>query len=400
MTSTPRPARLAPGIPRPTPSRRGEVDAFIAMDVMREANALDAGGADIVHLEVGQPAAPTPRRVIEAARAALATGRIGYTEALGIRPLRERIARHYDETYGVPIAPERVAVTTGSSGAFTLAFLALFEAGARVALPTPSYPAYRNILGALGLEAVAIETEAATRWAPTPETIEAAHAARPFAGLLIASPNNPSGTMIGAERFAAIAETCERLGIWLVSDEIYHGLTYEAPAQTALRFHDDAVVINSFSKYFCMTGWRVGWIVVPEQLARTVERLAQNLSISVPTLSQHAALAAFEARDEVEEIRAGYARNRAVLLEALPPIGLGTFLPVDGAFYVYVDVGRYTNDSMSFARRILHEAHVALTPGADFDPAGGHRYVRLSFAGSADDMEKAMERLGRFLLSA
>jgi len=369
----------------------------MAMDVMREANRLDLAGADIAHLEVGQPGAPAPRTAIEAAQRVLADGRIGYTDALGLMALRERIARHYEEAYGVAVAPERVAVTTGSSGGFMLAFLALFEPGARVALSVPAYPAYRNILAALGLEAVPLEAKAANRWVPTPLQVEAAHAERPLAGLLLASPANPSGTMLLRESLAALAATADRLGLWLVSDEIYHGLTYETPAETALRFSDEALVINSFSKYYCMTGWRVGWMVMPERLVRTVERLAQNLYISVPTVSQLGALGAFEARDELEAIKAGYARNRAVLLDALPSMGLGSFLPVDGAFYVYVDVSRLTNDAQDFAARVLHEAGVAIAPGLDFDAAHGQSYVRLSFAGTPETIDKAVDRLARFL---
>jgi aspartate/methionine/tyrosine aminotransferase len=386
-----------PALRVPALSRRGNIAPFIAMDVMREANALDGAGADIVHLEVGQPGAPTPRPVIEAARAALVDGRVGYTEALGIRPLRERIALHYAQTHGVCLPAERIAVTTGSSGGFILAFLAVFEPGARVALPTPAYPAYRNILDALGVEVVTVETSPTTRWVPTPDMIEAVHAERPLSGLLLASPANPSGTMIFPQALEELARCCDRLGLWLVSDEIYHGLTYDAPAETALRFSEGALVINSFSKYFCMTGWRVGWMVLPETVVRTIERLAQNLYISVPTVSQLAALAAFDAREELEQVRLGYARNRALLLEALPQLGMDRFLPVDGAFYVYADVSRFTNDSMDFARRLLHEARVAVTPGRDFDAERGNRYIRLSFAGTYEDVAKAVERLDQFL---
>lgn len=382
---------------RPKPSRRSDVAPFLAMDVMAAANRREKAGQPVAHMEVGQPGAPAPRRVIEAAQAALATGRIGYTEALGIPSLRERIARHYRDAYGQAVPASRIVVTTGSSGGFILGFLAMFDTGARVAITAPGYPAYRNTLVGLGLEPVEIETTAATGWVMTPEAVERAHAERPLAGILVMSPANPSGTMMSPQALAALGETCRRLGLWFISDEIYHGLTYEGPAATALAFDDDAVVINSFSKYYCMTGWRVGWMVVPEALVRPIERLSQSLYISVPYLSQVAAEAAFEATEELELIKAGYAANRAMLLEGLPRIGLPDFLPVDGAFYVYVDIGRYTNDSMVFCRELLEREGVATTPGPDFDPARGHRYLRISFAGTQDDCRATLEGLGRFL---
>jgi aspartate/methionine/tyrosine aminotransferase len=378
-------------------SRRSTVEPFIAMDVLAAANRLESTGRSVIHMEVGQPGAPTPRRVREAAQTALAAGRIGYTEALGMTSLRERIARHYRESYGVGLSAERIAVTTGSSGAFILGFLAMFDPGARVAISAPGYPAYRNTLKALGIEPVTIETGPAARWVMTPRDIAAAHARAPLDGVLAMSPANPSGTMMSREALAGLAAVCRDLGIWFISDEIYHGLTYESPAQTALAVDDRAVVINSFSKYYCMTGWRVGWMVLPETLVRPVERLAQSLFISVPQLSQIAAEAAFEATDELEAIKAGYAANRALLLEELPRIGLPDFLPVDGAFYVYVDIGRYTNDSAAFCQRLLAEQGLAATPGLDFDPDRGQRYMRLSFAGTHADCLGTVARLESFL---
>lgn len=378
-------------------SRRSEIASFIAMDVLGEANRLEAEGRRILHLEVGQPGTPAPKAVRETARLALDAERLGYTDALGIRPLRARISRHYAETYGVTVPSERIVVTTGSSGGFILSFLAGFDLGARVALPTPGYPAYRNILATLGLAAVPLRVGAATRWAPTPEMILAEQKRGRVDGLLVASPANPTGTMLGEAVLRQLVELCAEQGIWFISDEIYHGLTYERPAETALKFSDDVIVINSFSKYYSMTGWRVGWMVVPERLVRPVERLAQNLFISVPALSQLAAVAAFDAGDELEANRAVYARNRDFLLRALPEAGLGGFLPMDGAFYAYVDVGRHTNDSMDFAGRLLRETGVAVTPGADFDPENGNRYVRLSFAGATADIEEAVRRIGRWL---
>jgi len=376
---------------------RCSVAPFHAMDVLAEANAREAAGARIVHMEVGQPGAPAPRPVIEAARRTLDKGVIGYTEALGITELRERIARHYAETYGVAVPVERIAITTGSSAAFNLAFLAGFDVGDRVALPTPGYPAYRNILKALGLDAVEIETTAASRWALTPEMIRAAHAAAPLKGVLVASPANPTGTMMQPPALAALIEACAELGIWFISDEIYHGLVYEGRAETALAVSDDAIVINSFSKYYCMTGWRVGWMIVPERLVRPIERLGQNLYLSVPELSQRAAVAAFEAKDELETIKAGYAANRGLLLERLPQIGFDELLPVDGAFYIYASVRNFSNDSMDFAKRMLAEAGVAASPGVDFDPLRGHSYIRFSFAGTTEAIDEGTDRLAHWL---
>jgi aspartate/methionine/tyrosine aminotransferase len=390
--------RTTPQTPIPTLAKRLErVAPFLAMDVLAAAGAKERRGESVVHMEVGQPSAPAPRPAIEAARAALDAGRIGYTEALGIAPLRARIARHYRDAYGVTIAPERVVVTTGSSAGFVLAFLSLFDPGARVAITAPGYPAYRNILEALGLEPVVLRLTKPDGWIMTVDAIARAHAEKPLAGVLAMSPANPSGTMIGREPLAEIGATCRRLGLWFISDEIYHGLTYAEPATTALASDDDAVVINSFSKYYCMTGWRIGWIVVPERLVRPVERLAQNLYISAPYLSQVAALAAFEATEELEAVKASYARNRAMLLDELPRLGIADMHPVDGAFYVYADVARFTNDAVAFSKRILEEAGVAATPGADFDAEEGGHYLRFSFAGPEDDCREAVRRLGGWL---
>lgn len=382
---------------RPVPSARSRVDAFIAMDVMTRAVAHEHAGRRIVRMEVGQPGAPAPSPVIAAAQAALASGRLGYTEALGLRALRARIARHYHDTYGIAVPVDRVAVTTGSSGAFTLAFLAAFDVGDRIALPSPGYPAYRNMLKAFGLSPVEIETDASTRYALTPEMLAKAHAEAPLKGVLIASPNNPTGTIYQPEALKALCQAARDLGLWFISDEIYHGLVYEGRAETALAFDDDAILINSFSKYFCMTGWRVGWAVLPERLVRPVERLAQNLFISVPELSQRAAIAAFDGVAEAEAVKAVYAENRALLLEALPRLGFTNMPPADGAFYIYADVSRLSNDSATFARRMLDEAGVAATPGADFDTTRGHNFIRFSFAGTPDDMREAIHRLEGWL---
>jgi aspartate/methionine/tyrosine aminotransferase len=377
--------------------RMDRVASFLAMDVLSAAAAKERRGDSVIHMEVGQPSAPAPRAAREAAKAALDLGRIGYTEALGISALRERIARHYRDAYGVSIAPERVVVTTGSSAGFVLAFLSLFDPGQRVAITAPGYPAYRNILEALGIEPVTIPLAKADGWIMTAQAIEKAHAEKPLHGILAMSPANPSGTMIGRKALAELGETCRRLGLWFVSDEIYHGLTYGEAASTALASDDDAVVINSFSKYYCMTGWRIGWIVVPDRLVRPIERLAQNLYISPPYLSQVAALAAFDAAEELEAVKAGYARNRAYLLEELLKVGITEMHPVDGAFYIYADIARFTNDSIGFSRRMLEEAGVAATPGLDFDPIEGSHYMRFSFAGSESDCRETVARLKEWL---
>jgi aspartate/methionine/tyrosine aminotransferase len=376
---------------------RAEVEPFIAMDVLSAARRLEAEGRSVVHMEIGEPSFPAPKAAREAAAEALKGGLIGYTEALGRPSLRRRIARHYRDAYGLDLAPERIAVTIGSSAGFLLAFLALFNPGERVAISAPGYPPYKTMLTAFGLESVEIETGPQTRWALDAAAIEEAHAQSPLAGVLIMSPANPSGTVIAPDALAEIAETCRRLGIRLISDEIYHGLTYGVAAETALRFDDDAVIVNSFSKYWCMTGWRIGWLVVPEGMERTFERLAQNLFISAPLLSQIAAEAALDAKEELEQVRGIYARNRALLLDVLPQSGMDSFLPADGAFYLYADIARFTNDSVAFAKALLEEAGVAATPGNDFDRARGHRYLRFSFAGDEREIAEAAARMKKWL---
>jgi aspartate/methionine/tyrosine aminotransferase len=379
------------------PSARSDVPPFIVMDVMAAAARLEAAGARVIHLEVGQPAAPAPSCAIEAARLALLSGRLGYTETLGVPSLRARIARFYGEQYGVDIDPGRVVVTTGSSAGFILAFLSMFEAGDRVAIAVPGYPPYRHILKALGCEAVLLETTAATRWAITPQMLRDAHRRTPLAGVLVASPANPTGTMMTAQALAELVQAAEGDGIRFISDEIYHGLDYAFAAGTAARISPDAVIINSFSKYFCMTGWRVGWMVAPEALVRPLDRLQGNLAISVPTLSQIAAEAAFEGRAEMQAVKHGYEENRRILLDGLPKAGLDKILPVDGAFYLYADISRFSADSFDFAKRMLEETHVAATPGVDFDPIHGKEFMRFSYAGSAAQMHEAVERIGAWL---
>ncbi|MBV9347397.1 MAG: aminotransferase class I/II-fold pyridoxal phosphate-dependent enzyme [Pseudolabrys sp.] len=380
-----------------TASARSDVPPFIVMDVMAAAARIEAKGGRVIHMEVGQPAASAPRAAITAAKAALDSGRIGYTEALGIAPLRARIARHYKDVYGIDVDPERVIVTTGSSGGFILAFLALFEPGERVALANPGYPPYRHILTALGCEPVLIETGADNRWALTPDAVLAAHRQKKLAGLLVASPANPTGTMMEKAALATLIAACEAEGIRVISDEIYHGLDYAFPAVTAAALSERTLIINSFSKYFCMTGWRVGWIVAPPALVRPIERLQGNLAISVPTLAQIAAAAAFDGRDEMEAVKHGYEENRKILSAGLPKAGLDKFLPVDGAFYLYADISRFSNDSLDFAKRMLEEAGIAATPGIDFDPRHGKEFLRFCYAGSAAEMQEAVEKIGGWL---
>ncbi len=370
--------------------RAAAVDPFIVMDVMAAAAEKEAAGESVIHLEVGQPSTPAPKGALAAAHAALDADRIGYVAALGIPSLRERIARHYRDAYGAQVPAERVIVTTGSSGGFPLAFLASFDAGDRVALAAPGYPAYRNILAALNLEAVDLPTSAADRFQPTVDALEKAG---PISGLIVASPSNPTGTMVTHAELGALAKWCDGRGVRLISDEIYHGIVYDGQAASAVEVSDTAIVVNSFSKYFSMTGWRVGWLVVPPDLVRPIERLAQNFFISVPTLSQYAALAAFECRDELDGHVRRYKANRDLLMAGLPSVGLDRLAPAQGAFYLYADVAHLTNDSRDFCRRMLSEAGVATTPGVDFDRARGAGTLRISFAGSTAEMEEAVQRL-------
>jgi aspartate/methionine/tyrosine aminotransferase len=374
-------------------SQRSEVPSFIVMDVMRRAADLEAQGRSIIHMEVGQPGTPAPAIARAAAHDALDRETLGYTAALGTDTLRARIAASYRERYGIGVSDDRIIVCTGSSAAFILAFLALFDTGANVALPSPGYPCYRHILSALGCMSPLVETGPETRWMPTREALAVLHRQTPLNGLLIASPANPTGTTIEPDRLAELVRFCNDEGVWFISDEIYHGLTYEAPAATALSVSDDVIVINSFSKYYAMTGWRIGWLVVPPALVRTFERLQQNFFISAPAVSQAAAVAAFDATDELERNRAVYARNRSLLLEALPQAGLTSMAPADGAFYLYADVSTFTDDSRAFANAMLHEIGVAVTPGLDFDETRGHRFLRFSYAGTESDMAEAAERI-------
>ena len=378
-------------------SRRSAVEPFHAMDVLAKANKIAAAGHPVISMAVGQPSDPVPEAVRIAAERALAFGRIGYTDSLGLPELRQAIATHYVEHYGVTIDPARIAVTSGSSAAFNLAFLAMFDAGDRVAITRPGYPAYRNIMKALGLDVVEIPVDAASSNLSA-ERLEAEHRKSRLTGLLFASPANPTGQTISALEMDRLVQTAESLGISVISDEIYHRLNHSGGDHTALAASANAVIINSFSKYYCMTGWRIGWMVLPEELVRPVERIAQSLYISAPELSQHAAIAAFGCTADYELIRQRYLANRALLAERLPRLGLPLAAPMDGAFYAWCDVSRHTNDSMAFANEILEKTYVAATPGHDFDPENGHRFMRFSYAGRHEDMIEALDRLERFLI--
>ncbi|TCU17380.1 pyridoxal phosphate-dependent aminotransferase [Rhizobium sullae] len=380
-------------------SRRSEVEPFHAMDVLAEATRRRASGHPVISMAVGQPSHPAPQVALEAARAALAEGRIGYTDALGTARLKQALAGYYRNRSGLDIDPLRIAVTTGSSAGFNLAFLSLFDAGDAVAIARPGYPAYRNILGALGLKILEVPATAETHFTLTPESLEAAQqeSGVRLKGVLLASPANPTGTVTGRKALKALADYCAANSIAFISDEIYHGLTFSGEETSALELTGEAIVINSFSKYYCMTGWRIGWMVLPDRLVRPIERVAQSLYISPPELSQIAATAALGATAELDVYKASYARNRDFLMRRLPEIGLSIASPMDGAFYAYVDVTRFTNDSMAFAKRMLSEIDVAATPGFDFDPLEGNRTMRMSYAGSEAEIAEAVERIAGWL---
>lgn len=380
-------------------SQRSEVEPFHAMDVLAEATRRRANGHPVISMAVGQPSHPAPRAAREAAQAALVEGKIGYTDALGTTRLKQALADHYRGRHGLEIDPARIAITTGSSAGFNLAFLSLFDAGDAVAIARPGYPAYRNILGALGLRVIEVPVTAETHFTLMPESLDAAQTANNvrLKGVLLASPANPTGTVTGRQGLKSLADYCAANSIAFISDEIYHGLTFAGEETSALELTDEAIVINSFSKYYCMTGWRIGWMVLPVRLVRPIERVAQSLYISPPELSQIAATAALGAAAELDVYKASYAANRDFLLKRLPEIGLSIASPMDGAFYAYVDITRFTNDSMAFAKRMLAEINVAATPGLDFDPLEGNRSMRMSYAGSEAEIIEAIERIAAWL---
>ena len=373
-------------------SSRGAVDPFIVMDVVEAARQMEASGRRVIHMEVGQPGFAVPAGARAAVVRALEGGTLGYTTSLGLPELRAGIARLYQRWYGVDLDPARVVVTSGSSGAFLLAFSALFDAGDRVGLGEPGYPSYRQILRAVSLVPVGVAAGPQNRLQPVPGDL----VAQDLQGLIVASPGNPSGTMLDRAALAALMDHCAARDIAFISDEIYHGLHYGPRATSALEISDRAYVINSFSKYFAMTGWRVGWMVVPEDHIRTVERLAQNMFICAPHVGQVAALAALDCADEAEANRVVYGKNRDLLRAGLLAAGFTRIAPPDGAFYLYADVSDLTTDSRGFAAEILHRAGVAVTPGLDFDPRRGHQTLRFSYAAATADIEEGIARLQRF----
>lgn len=374
-------------------SRRSAVDPFIVMDVMEAARKAEAAGRDIIHMEVGQPGTGAPKAATDALSRAMTQGPLGYTVALGLPELRTRIARMYGEWYNIDLNPERVVITPGSSGGFILAFTALFDTGDRVGIGAPGYPSYRQILSALDLVPVDLPTAAENRLQPVAADI----AGQNLAGLMVASPANPTGTMLNRASMSTLIDAAGAQGAAFISDEIYHGIEYEAKAVTALELTDDCYVINSFSKYFSMTGWRVGWMVVPEDHVRVVERIAQNMFICSPHASQIVALAAMDCTEELEGNLAVYAQNRLLMLAGLPEAGFAKIAPPDGAFYVYADVSDLTTDSRAFAAEILQKAGVAVTPGLDFDPVRGHQTLRFSYARSTADIKEGLARLKSFM---
>ena len=374
-------------------SRRGDVNPFIVMDVMEDARRAEEAGRHIIHMEVGQPGTPAPEGARAGLRDAMETGQLGYTVALGLPELRARIARLYADWYGLDLDPNRVVITPGSSGGFILAFTALFDGGERVAIGAPGYPSYRQILTALDLEPVIVQSSQAARLQPTVADLDGLD----FQGLMVASPANPTGTMLGKPELATLIKCAQDRGAAFISDEIYHGIEYEAKAVSALEISDDVYVINSFSKYFSMTGWRVGWMVVPEDHVRRIERLAQNLFICAPHAGQIAALHAMDCDEELQANLAVYTENRRLMIEGLPAAGFDRIAPPDGAFYMYADVSHLTDDSRAFAAEILEKADVAVTPGLDFDVARGAGTLRLSYARSTADIREGLARLKAFM---
>lgn len=391
------------------PSRRSAIESFKVMDVMRAAAAREAAGATVIHMEVGQPGTAAPATALAAVERAMRSQTLGYTLALGMPELRRRIAQHYRDTYDIGVEDERIVVTTGSSGGFLLAFLAALDAGDGILLPTPGYPCYLNIALALGLRPTFLASGPQNRWTVEPALVrEAAREARAKA-LLVASPNNPTGTMLSPDRLAAVGQACRDAGIWMISDEIYHGLVFEGRAATAIATNPDAIVINSFSKYFSMTGWRIGWMVVPPVLVDAIERLAQNFFICPPAVAQHAALAAFDGREELDRHRSTYARNRQMLLEALPRLGFDCSVPPDGAFYLYAGIGAISDSASTFARQMLEEVGIAATAGVDFhvrgdwpvfgatanapDAARAEQFIRFSYSRTEAEVAEGIRRL-------
>ena len=371
-------------------SLRSQVPPFYVMEVMKAAARREVAGGDVLHLEVGQPMTPAPSRVLEAARRGLTHDRLGYTAATGLVALRERIGRFYGERYGLDVSHERVVLTIGASAGFVLACLALFDPGDRVAMTVPGYSAYRNVLTALGLELVEVRVDAETRFVPSVDRLEMAG---PLDGLVVASPSNPTGVTLTGAEMRTVADFCSKTGTALICDEIYHGIEYGERAASALEFSDSAVVVQSFSKYFSMTGWRLGWLVAPPEVFGSLERLAQNLFIAPPTISQLGALEAFDCSEELDANVAAYGESRNILVKGLAEAGIDRITPPDGAFYVYADISHLGMDSPTLCARWLEELGVAATPGIDFDPEHGDSWIRFSYSESTADIAEAVRRL-------
>ena len=375
-------------------SKRSKVDPFIVMDVMESARKAEQEGKKIIHMEVGQPGTPAPKIANEAITEELKNNNLGYTVTLGLPQLRSRISNLYGEWYNIDLNPERVVITTGSSGGFILSFATLFDVGERVGIGSPGYPSYRQILKAQNLIPVNIETELKNKYQPTTEDIKK----NDLDGLLVASPANPTGSMLDKTSLTNLIECSKEHNVSFISDEIYHGIEYDKKAISALEITDNCYVINSFSKYFSMTGWRVGWMIVPEDHVRQVEKVSQNLFICPPHASQITALAALDAKEELDQNVIVYKRNREILLEELPKAGFKTFSPPDGAFYIYVDISKFSNDSLNFCKRVLNEAGVAITPGLDFDQNRGSNTIRFSYARSTENIIEGARRIKEFML--
>lgn len=376
-----------------------KVEPFYVMDVFAAAEKAKAEGNPVIFMVAGQPAAKAPSKAIEAVKTALDQRAMSYTQAQGVPELRQALSEHYQAYYGFSVHPDRFLITNGSSAAFNLTFITMFKPGDTIAIARPGYPAYRNIIQALGLNCLEVELSAETNFTLTPSALEnaQANAGTQIDGVLLASPANPTGTITAREDFLALANWCQVRGTVFISDEIYHGLTFNGEETSGAEFQHDIIIINSFSKYYCMTGWRIGWMILPENLIRDFECLAQNMYISAPDMSQIAAKVALKERTELENVRASYERNRALLIEELPAMGLDLLSPMDGAFYAYVDVTRYADDSSEFAKRMLKDIHVAAVPGRDFDPIKGHKSMRFSYAGAYQDMHEAMQRMKSWL---
>ena len=376
-------------------SKRGNVDPFIVMDVMEAARKAEESGRRIIHMEVGQPGTAAPKQATNSVIESMTNNNLGYTVALGLPELRMRISQLYGEWYNVDINPNRIAITPGSSSAFVASFTSLFDSGDRVGIAAPGYPSYKQILKALDLVPVTIRTLIENRFQPLPEDLPN----NDLSGFLIASPANPTGSMLDYQSLSDLIHISQENNISFISDEIYHGIEYETKAVTALEITDDCYVINSFSKYFSMTGWRIGWIIVPENHIRQIESIVQNMFICAPHVSQIAAIAAMDAKDELEYNMSVYRKNRSLMIEGLAKAGFTEIAPPDGAFYIYANISKFSNNSFKFTREILDEAGIAITPGFDFDAERGNETIRFSYAGTTDDMKEGLNRLYKYMKS-